>query len=179
MQHLVLGGARSGKSRYAESLAAQAESKGKTVFYLATAQTHYQDSSGQTHADAEMRNRIEHHQSQRPSHWQTIETPIHLAQTLAELNHPNHCVLVDCLTLWTLNLLQAELLAEEKQALLALLPQFQGELILVSNEVGMGVVPLGNLSRQFVDELGWLHQALAEQIPNVTFLVAGLATKLK
>ena len=178
-QHLILGGARSGKSRYAEQLARHYEAEGQTVFYFATAQTHYQDEKGQSQLDIEMQQRIEHHQSQRPAHWQTIEAPVQLAEAIQQYDAPNHCLLVDCLTLWTLNLLHAEQLAQARQQLLKTLPKLQGTLILVSNEVGLGVVPLGELSRQFVDELGWLHQKLAEQLPQVTFMIAGQPLTLK
>ncbi|MEA1990081.1 MAG: bifunctional adenosylcobinamide kinase/adenosylcobinamide-phosphate guanylyltransferase [Pseudomonadota bacterium] len=179
MLHFVLGGARSGKSQFAENLAKQSEKQGKQVFYVATAQRHYQDEQGQTVLDKEMLQRIEIHQSDRPSHWQTIETSIRLSQTLQNLDSPQACILVDCLTLWTLNLMDSDSLDLEKQKLMACLPTLSAEVILVSNEVGLGIVPLGEFSRQYVDELGWLHQAVAEQAQRMTFMVAGQPLSLK
>jgi len=171
----ILGGARSGKSRYAESLAKTAEESGQQVFYLATATS----SDRQNHADTEMLERIKRHQSDRPSHWQTIEVPIKLAEGLVALDDKKNCILIDCLTLWTLNLLEEECFQVEKKALLNVLPNLTADIILVSNEVGLGVVPMGKLTRCFVDELGWLHQAVAEQAETVTFVTAGLPMHLK
>lgn len=179
MLHFVLGGARSGKSRFAENLAQLREAEGKQVFYVATATSELKDEQGEISVDLEMQQRIEKHQTDRPSHWQTVETAVNLAQTLNELDDKQHCILVDCLTLWTLNLLQEQCLSEQKQALLDCLPTLSAEVILVSNELGMGVVPLGELSRQFVDELGWLHQEIAELADQVTFMVAGQPMQVK
>lgn len=179
MLHFVLGGARSGKSRYAENLAKQFEAQGKKVVYIATASKQYTDENGQTVLDKEMMQRIEKHQSDRPAPWLTCETPIHLSQTLQSVDNPQICILVDCLTLWTLNLQQTELLQNEKQQLMAILPTLQAEVILVSNEVGLGIVPLGQFSRQYVDELGWLHQSVAEVADRMTFMVAGQPVKVK
>lgn len=170
MLELYLGGARSGKSRLAEQ---RARSSGKRLVYLATA----------TAGDAEMAQRITHHQQQRRHDgWQTIEEPIALAATLARFNTPDYCVLVDCLTLWLTNLLLAQDSGEfdrQRGALLAMLPSFKGQLIMVSNEVGQGVVPMDALSRRFVDESGFLHQALAAQCDRVVFSIAGLPQVLK
>lgn len=179
MLHFVLGGARSGKSRFAENLAKQFESQGKTVFYVATATTQYTDENGQTSVNQEMLQRIEIHQSDRPSHWKTIESPIHLSQTLQSLDSQNHCILIDCLTLWSLNLLEAGLMQSEKQNLMACLATLSAEVIMVSNEVGMGIVPLGEFTRQYVDELGWLHQEVAAAAHSMTFMVAGQPITVK
>ncbi|MBV6882575.1 bifunctional adenosylcobinamide kinase/adenosylcobinamide-phosphate guanylyltransferase [Xanthomonas euvesicatoria] len=169
MRQLILGGARSGKSALAERIAA---ASGRAVTYLATAQAF----------DDEMHRRIAHHRSQRPAHWQCVEEPIALAATLQAHAAPDRCVLVDCLTLWLSNLLghaDAGVFARERDALLATLPQLPGQILLVSNEVGQGIVPLGELTRRFVDEAGWLHQALALQCERVVLVVAGLPMVLK
>lgn len=168
MLELILGGARSGKSRFAEQRALES---GLEVIYIATA----------TAGDAEMAARIAHHQQHRPPHWQTIETPIYLAQTLQTYAHPQTCLLVDCLTLWLNNCLFDEAICWEtqKQLLLTQLAQLPGQQILVSNEVGQGIVPLGAVSRQFVDESGRLHQALATLADRVFWVVAGLPQILK
>ncbi|MEA3405958.1 MAG: bifunctional adenosylcobinamide kinase/adenosylcobinamide-phosphate guanylyltransferase [Pseudomonadota bacterium] len=179
MLHFVLGGARSGKSRFAENLAKQQEKQGKTVYYVATAKVSRIDEKGRSTLDQEMQQRIEMHQSDRPSHWQTIETPIELSQTLQSLDDAQHCILVDCLTLWTLNLLEKDSLIEQKQSLLTCVADLSADVILVSNEVGMGIVPLGELTRQYVDELGWLHQEIATLSDDMTFMVAGQPMPLK
>ncbi|HTO18780.1 MAG TPA: bifunctional adenosylcobinamide kinase/adenosylcobinamide-phosphate guanylyltransferase [Pseudomonas sp.] len=169
MHELILGGARSGKSRLAEQRAADS---GLRVTYVATSQA----------LDGEMAARIEHHRARRPAHWGLVEEPLALAQVLREQAAPERCLLVDCLTLWLTNLLMlddAARLAAERQALLETLPELPGRVILVSNETGLGVVPLGELSRRYVDEAGWLHQALAAACQRVTFTVAGLPMVLK
>ncbi|GKT11293.1 MAG: adenosylcobinamide kinase/adenosylcobinamide-phosphate guanylyltransferase [Thiomicrorhabdus sp.] len=181
MVQFILGGARSGKSRYAEGLAQKFEAQGKTVFYIATAQASVAESvdSVGDQVDPEMLRRIEQHQADRPQHWQTLETPIKLAERLSGLDHKDHCIMVDCLTLWTLNLIESEVFQSERSRFLALLPNLQAELILVSNEIGLGVVPMGQLTRTFVDELGWLHQDIARVADEVTFVTAGLPMSLK
>lgn len=169
MLTLILGGARSGKSRCAEQLA---QVGGKTVIYVATAEA----------GDDEMQQRIDHHRQQRPDHWVTVEEPIALASTLAKYNQTEYCLLVDCLTLWLTNLLlapQADTLHRERQAVFDLLPTLQCDVIFVSNEVGQGVVPMDSLSRRFVDEAGFLHQQLAAGCQRVLFTVAGLTQCLK
>ena len=169
MHELILGGARSGKSRLAEQRAADS---GLRVTYIATSQA----------LDGEMAARIEHHRARRPAHWGLVEEPLALARVLREQAAPERCLLVDCLTLWLTNLLMlddAARLAAERQALLETLPELPGRVILVSNETGLGVVPLGELSRRYVDEAGWLHQALAAACQRVTFTVAGLPMVLK
>ncbi|MDM1487653.1 MAG: bifunctional adenosylcobinamide kinase/adenosylcobinamide-phosphate guanylyltransferase [Gammaproteobacteria bacterium] len=169
MIQLILGGARSGKSRLAEKSAQQF---GKTVIYVATAQA----------GDAEMKTRIQHHQQQRPQSWQLCEEPLYLAQQLKMLDHSDHVILVDCLTLWMSNLLMqtAENFAEQQiAALLEVLPHLQADIILVSNETGLGVVPLGEITRKFVDESGRLHQQLGQIANKVQFCVAGFPMLLK
>ena len=169
MKELILGGVRSGKSRLAEQ---HAMASGLPVTYLATA----------TADDEEMRARIVHHQSQRSAHWQLIEEPLALAQTLQQAAKENHCVLVDCLTLWLTNLLCVEneiRMQQEVAALLQILPTLPGHIILVSNETGMGVVPLGELTRRYCDEAGRLHQAIAAHCDKVILTVAGLPLTLK
>lgn len=169
MKELILGGARSGKSLLAEKLALNS---GLAVTYIATA-------SG---GDDEMHARIVEHQRRRPSTWKLIEEPYALARVLQEQAAPDRCLLVDCLTLWLSNLLGAddpELLPRERRAFLGLLPELPGHIILVSNETGLGIVPLGALARRFCDEAGWLHQDLAQQCDRVLLTVAGLPQLLK
>jgi len=169
MLELILGGARSGKSRFAERLAADS---GLAVTYIATSQP----------LDGEMTERIAHHRERRPAHWTLVEEPLQLVRVLREQAAANRCLLVDCLTLWLTNLLMlddAARLAEERDALLECLDGLPGRILLVSNETGLGVVPQGELTRRYVDEAGWLHQAVAERAQRVTFMVAGLPMTLK
>jgi adenosylcobinamide kinase/adenosylcobinamide-phosphate guanylyltransferase len=164
-----LGGARSGKSALAERLALES---GKEVVYIATAQAH----------DAEMAARIAHHRDRRLAHWQSVEEHLALAGALRAYARPDRCVLVDCLTLWLSNLLgdtDDQRLGREYEGLLEVLPALPGELLFVSNEVGLGVVPMGELTRRFVDEAGRLHQALAARCERVLFVAAGLPLPLK
>ncbi|HET8706821.1 MAG TPA: bifunctional adenosylcobinamide kinase/adenosylcobinamide-phosphate guanylyltransferase [Pseudomonadales bacterium] len=177
MKTLVLGGARSGKSKWAEKIAG---ASGKAVIYLATAQAR----------DEEMQQRIAHHQTRRPAHWVTIEEPLDIAEVI-RTTPAGACLLIDCLTLWLSNALHqcqelhgdTEVKAQAWQALknnlLLAIRNCQCDLIIVSNETGLGVVPLGELTRQFVDEAGWLHQALGELTDNVGFCVAGFMQILK
>lgn len=174
MKQLVLGGARSGKSRYAEQLA---EAQGKRLIYCATA----------TAGDEEMAARIRHHQARRGEAWKLVEEPLALAQTLRSLDsHLNsnsntigQVIVVDCLTLWVSNCLHQDCFDQQRTELLQALPVLSSEVILISNEVGSGIVPLGQLSRDFVDASGWLHQRLAELCDQVTLVVAGLPLVLK
>ena len=179
---LIVGGARSGKSALAERLARES---GKHVVYVATARA----------GDAEMAVRIAHHRERRPPEWQTIEEELALAQVLRPASAPGRVVLVDCLTLWLTNLMFSSAgharddvgevalpprLHGERDALLALLAEPPaGEIILVSNEVGMGIVPLGAVSRSFVDEAGRLNQAVAALCDRVLLVAAGLPLALK
>lgn len=171
--HLILGGARSGKSAYAEKLANESCLK---VTYIATAQIY----------DAEFGARIQHHKDRRPADWLLVEEPHYLAQTLSRLAVPNQCLIVDCLTLWLAQWICADCnppkkssWQAEREALLKLLPTLTGSIILVSNEVGMGIVPLGEINRQFQDEQGRLNQAIARVCNQVTFVAAGLPLTLK
>ena len=160
--HLILGGARSGKSAYGERLAKDSE---MPVVYVATAQAF----------DDEMRERIKQHQSDRPSHWQSIEVLCDLPQALLESSHSGNVVLVDCLTLWLMNLMyQQKDIHQSVTDLLHALTQVKGRVIMVSNEISMGVVPMGKESRLYVDELGRLHQRIAQAAKQVTLMVAGI-----
>ena len=168
MRELILGGARSGKSRLAEQFALDS---GYEVFYIATAEA----------GDEEMRARIEHHRERRPSSWHCIEEPLNLAATLQQYAVSDRCILVDCMTLWLSNLLAAgdDVFSRERNKLFQSLAQLPGRIIFVSNDVGLGVVPMGELTRRFCDESGRLHQALAAECERVTFVTAGLPMVLK
>lgn len=173
MIELVLGGARSGKSRYAEQ---QAIASGLPVCYLATAEAR----------DDEMQVRIEHHRQRRPAHWRTLEEPIRLADMIRQHAVPGYCLLIDCLTLWLSNVLfdkqgelQADVFKHERTALLDALSHCTGHVIMVSNEVGLGVVAADPMTRRFVDEAGFLHQAVAQLSNKVVLVSAGLPQRLK
>lgn len=172
MLTLILGGARSGKSRLALQ---RAEATGKPVSFIATAQAH----------DTEMADRIARHQAERPAHWVTVEAPLDLAGAIRTA--PAGVVVVDCLTLWLTNwLCQPEHdgfskdFSTARAALLAALQaRHADEIILVSNETGLGIIPLGALTRRFVDEAGWLNQDIARIADEVIFVAAGLPLTLK
>lgn len=170
MIHLIFGGARSGKSTFAEKTAAAFK---KNVRYIATA----------TAGDSEMQDRIERHQAQRPSHWALAEEPLHLSKFIREhAAAQEELLLVDCLTLWLSNHLfhpNKSDLQYLREDLCETLEQAQSDIILVSNEVGMGIVPMGEISREFVDHSGWLNQAVARVADRVTFVAAGLPLDLK
>ena len=168
MKQLILGGARSGKSAFAQRQAAAA---GLHVIYLATAQA----------GDAEMNERIAHHRADRPADWGLVEEPLALASALQIHAAPDRCLLVNCLTLRLSNLLAAgdDRLDAETRALLNTLPSLPGQVLLVSNEVGQGIVPINPLARRFRDEAGRLHQAVARLCGRVTLVVAGLPLTLK
>lgn len=165
---LILGGARSGKSRHAESLARQS---GLQVVYIATGWA----------GDQEMAARIARHREHRPKDWLTVEEPRALAHALKTHAAEDRFVLVDCLTLWLSNLLAEgeDCFRQERAALLESLPTLPGEIVLVSNEVGQGIVPANPLARRFVDEAGWLHQDLALLCERVIWVAAGLPQVLK
>ncbi len=180
---LVFGGARSGKSAQAERLAAAG---GKPVVYIATAAV----------GDDEMAARIALHRQQRGTqyaHWETVEEQLALGDAIARHSTPDNVVLVDCLTVWLSNLLFCEQrdypevgridaparFAAERERFLQALSQAKGEVVLVSNEVGMGIVPQGAVSRWFVDEAGRLNQAVAAICERVQFVAAGLSLELK
>lgn len=185
---LVLGGARSGKSVYAEKLAIASN---LPVTYIATAQVY----------DDEFKQRVAHHQARRPAHWHLVESSHFLSDALRANSHKasrasenaryksnaaEKCIIVDCLTLWLAQCICPDCMpptgvtwANEREKLLALLPTLSEQIILVSNEVGMGIVPLGEINRQFQDEQGRLNQAIAAIADKVSFIAAGLPLKLK
>lgn len=161
---LVLGGARSGKSRHAEALIATAP---PPWLYIATAEIR----------DDEMRERVAAHRERRGGDWQTREEPLALASCLADAGRP---ALVDCLTLWLSNLMHAERdIAAETNGLLAALARRAAPTVLVANEVGLGIVPENALARRFRDEAGRLNQRIAAAAGSVVFLAAGLPLVLK
>ncbi|MDX9952252.1 MAG: bifunctional adenosylcobinamide kinase/adenosylcobinamide-phosphate guanylyltransferase [Methylophilaceae bacterium] len=170
---LILGGARSGKSACAEK---QAEQSGLDVTYIATAQVY----------DEEFAARIRHHQERRPPHWALAEEPHFLARALQANASEQRCIIIDCLTLWLAQWICNDCnppadsnWQTERSALLELLPKLPGKIILVSNEVGMGIVPLGEINRRFQDEQGRLNQAVAAVSDEVLFIAAGLPLRLK
>ncbi len=177
---LVLGGARSGKTAHAIALAKSLATK-KTfdVTYVATAQP----------LDAEMRHRISLHRAERPTTWHTLEAPDGLAQALAAMP-TNHIVVIDCMTLWLSNALLQDFRDDaptaplpawerERAGFLAWLNETRNDVLLISNEVGAGIVPLSPVSRRFQDEQGRLNQALAALCDQVTLVVAGIAVPIK
>lgn len=164
---LVLGGIRSGKSDQAEELAKRTKCD---VVYLATA----------TAGDGEMLDRIKRHQARRPESWGLEEEPVALARILRRHEADAPCLLVDCMSLWLSNLLgEDEDLTEEIDAFLDALEAYPGPVVIVSNEVGLGLIGMDSLTRRFCDELGWLNQALAQRCDNVVLTVAGLPQILK
>lgn len=171
--NLILGGARSGKSAYAERAA---QESGLAVTYIATAQVY----------DPEFGARVDHHKARRPSHWKTVEVPHRLADTLRREAAPDRCLLVDCLTLWLAQCICPECIPPEgvdwqaeRADFLGTLTTLPGKILLVSNEVGMGIVPLGEINRRFQDEAGRLNQTVATLCNEVVFIAAGLPLKLK
>lgn len=169
MKSLILGGVRSGKSRLAETIARDSDKK---VVYIATA----------TAGDDEMKERILKHKQHRPENWLIVEEPIYLAKAIQEHAKANVCILVDCVTLWLTNLLLTEdknLLQLERNNLLNTLRVVDQEIVLVSNETNMGIIPMGELSRQFGDEAGVTNQNLAAECDRVVLTIAGLPLTLK
>tara|TARA_R110000787_G_scaffold71794_11_gene159982 strand:- start:26267 stop:26770 length:504 start_codon:yes stop_codon:yes gene_type:complete len=161
----ILGGARSGKSARAQALA---EAAGETRVYIATAEA----------LDEEMVARIARHKADRGAGWRTAEAPLDLVAAMEAADAP--VVLVDCLTLWLSNLMHHERDVEvETQVLCACLGRFGGEVILVSNEVGLGLVPETPLGRAFRDAQGRLNQRVAAACDVVEFVAAGLPLRLK
>lgn len=164
---LILGGARSGKSRMAEELLTALP---RPWIYIATAQAF----------DAEMQDRIRVHQGGRSEGWVTVEEPLDLVAALTRANATGRPVLVDCLTLWLTNiLLDGRDVDREAARLLALLPTLTVPVVLVGNEVGLGIVPDNRLSRLFRDHAGRLHQDIARIADKVLFMAAGLPMTLK
>lgn len=164
---LVLGGARSGKSRYAQSLA---EASGGRLVFVATAQAF----------DDEMTDRIRRHQADRDGRWTTVEASVDLASAIAAADDEDAVVLVDCLTLWASNLLLGEEDAEARLAqLLAALERARGQVLLVANEVGLGIVPDNALARAFRDLAGTVNQRVAAVADQVHMTVAGIPIIVK
>jgi adenosylcobinamide kinase/adenosylcobinamide-phosphate guanylyltransferase len=170
----ILGGARSGKSHYAQQLASQ---RGKNVLFIATAQAF----------DAEMQQRITAHQQERPQHWRTLEVPLNVSQALAHHRYPAEIILLDCLTLLVSNILLAsgteenvdeqrvtEAVDREVNELLDWVATHSADWIIVSNEVGLGLVPPYPLGRVYRDVLGRANQKIAAKAEEVFFMVAGL-----
>ncbi len=195
MIHFVLGGARSGKSRFAEQQVLKHSAEmNKQAVYIATA----------TAFDHEMSKRITKHQNDREHHeesnWQLIECPIKLTEVLQYCDE-DKVYLLDCLTLWLNNLLFSEQAQESKQGdsktqienyaqqelrlkkeinnLVAALSNFNANIVIVSNEVGLGIIPLGESTRLYVDYCGWLNQAIAEIAQQVTLITAGIPLTIK
>ena len=173
MKYLVLGGARSGKSSFAEKLARES---GLDVLYIATAQVN----------DYEFSERVEHHKKRRPASWGLVEEPFYLAKTLSEYAREDRFLLVDCLTLylaqWTCSECNPPLeksWGQERDDLIRCLKSLPGQIALVSNEVGLGIVPMGEINRRYQDEAGRLNQAVASVCDQALFMVAGLPLKLK
>lgn len=167
---LVLGGVRSGKSRFALEIASSAPS----VTFIATARV----------SDEEMRCKIERHQSERPAHWRTREEPLQLAEAISSMQDVSHTVIVDCLTLFAANLM--EVYGEDRtaidaavNALCTALRETHHAIVLVSNEVGSGIVPAYAAGRKFRDLLGEMNQRVAAVADTVVLMVAGLPQPLK
>ena len=170
MKELILGGVRTGKSRHAEE---RARESALEVTYIATARDA---------VDPELRERIKRHRERRSTAWTVIEEPIRLGAALVAHAADRRCILVDCLTLWLTNLLwasEAGLVERELRDLERVFPELPGHIILVSNEVGFGVVPLDAMTRRFIDEIGVLHQWLAHACERVVIMVAGIPLVLK
>ena len=174
---LILGGQKSGKSRRAEALAQAwlSQSPGRSAMLVATAQG----------LDNEMRARIARHQQDRAERVPgllTLEEPLHLAQAITDHSHAQRLLVIDCMTLWLTNWMMPALGQPQEPPVASLLEALQsapGPIVLVGNEIGSGVVPLGSQVRGFVDALGQLNQALAATCHRVTLMVAGLPQTLK
>lgn len=171
MKKLILGGVKSGKSYFAEQrVKAWEKTHVGGVVYIATAEPH----------DAEFAKRIAKHQAQRPDHWQTLEEPLQISEVIERLSGQGQCILLECLTLWMSNLLAEEAsLSTRVDQFCTTVENYQGELIIVSNETGLGMMPSNALARRFGDEIGVLHQRLAAMSDEVVMLVAGLPHFLK
>ena len=167
---LITGGARSGKSTRAEK---RVRAFAGRPVYIATAEA----------LDGEMAERIARHQQQRPDDWGLVEEPVDLGAVLAEQSAraPAPCLLIDCMSLWLSNLLHEpqHQFADHRQGFLDALVDYPGPMVIVSNEVGLGIIGMDPLTRRFADELGWLNQALASRCNRVTMSVAGLELTLK
>lgn len=165
--HLVLGGARSGKTAYGLGLAAQSSLE---KWLVATAEP----------SDAEMVHRIALHRAERDDSWHVMEEPVALRSALIDLCQPDRIVLVDCLTIWLSNLFFRDFdHADEVEKTIAALPDLNGPVIFVSNELGLGLAPESALGRRFRDAHGRMNQQFAARCENVTFVAAGLPLRLK
>ena len=167
---LILGGVRSGKSRWAQQLAAQ----GERVAFIATAEAR----------DEEMARRIARHREDRPAHWSTVEAPIDIPQALRDCAAGHDTLVVDCLTLWSSNLMEHESENRERirlhvDRLVQALREIPAKVILVSNEVGSGIVPDSEMARTYRDVLGEINQRVAESADEVVLMVAGYPLTLK
>jgi adenosylcobinamide kinase/adenosylcobinamide-phosphate guanylyltransferase len=163
----VIGGARSGKSRYAQG---RAEALDGELVFIATAQA----------LDNEMAERIARHQSDRGRHWSTVEAPLELAEAIARHGGANRALLIDCLTLWTSNLMLGDHDVDAALAgLVAALRNAAGPIVLVANEVGLGIVPDNAMARKFRDHAGRVNQVIASTVSEVVLVAAGLPLKLK
>lgn len=166
----ILGGARSGKTRRALDLCEARARDGLTPVYVATAEAF----------DAEMAERIARHRAERGPHWRTVEAPLALPRAIGDESRPERILLVDCLTLWLSNLMQAECDIEmETDGLTAALHDAAGPVVVVSNEVGLSIVPENALARRFRDEAGRLNQRVAAAADRAEFVAAGLPMTLK
>lgn len=170
---LVLGGARSGKSSFAERLCldhCRAANTDKAI-YVATAEA----------GDQEMQSRIAQHQQRRGLAWHTIEEPLNLIGIITRQSNPHQPILIDCLTLWLSNLMQKDRsISQERDDLLkAFQDRTLPPVVMVSNEVGLGIVPDNQLARRFRDEAGWLNQKIAAVADRVILITAGLPLSLK
>ncbi len=168
---LVLGGCRSGKSSHALDLAEVASEKNR--LYIATCVPY----------DDEMQDRVHRHQKERDATWKTIETPVEIAGTIMEHSPDSGVILIDCLTLWVTNLLMAEKseddIMEEVKRLQSALEKAECPVILVSNEVGAGIVPQNCLARRFRDIAGFVNQKIAKSADCVIFTIAGIPLNIK
>jgi len=173
-KHLILGGARSGKSRFAESLVDDCLKKTNILnspIYLATAEAQ----------DEEMKQRISRHQQDRSATeipWQVIEEPIEIAKVIKPLKN-NDVILIECLTLWLSNCLHQSNWNQQKSLFVEALNHSNAHIMMVSNEVGNGITPINSLARKFIDEAGRMHQELAQICNKVSLMTAGLVQTLK
>lgn len=165
---MVIGGARSGKSGYAESLAPAGT---HSRVYIATADENANDE--------EMRTRIARHRRSRGTGWKTVNAPINLGDAINEHARPGAFILVDCITLWLCNVMDHMTSTNAMEDLLQAIEQTQATLVMVSNEVGTGIVPENSLARRFRDEAGRVNQQIAAACDEVTLIVAGLPLSLK
>lgn len=167
---LITGGARSGKSEQALTLA-ESVPGANAMYFIATAQP----------LDDEMKTRIENHKKQRGKHWKTIEEPVELGEAISRLSDPKNVLLIDCLTLWTSNLQgrDEKSFNDAVSKLAASITLFSGSLIIVTNEVGMGIVPADSTTRLYRDRLGTVNRIVAEACSEVVLMVSGIEVRIK